>query len=210
MANIKNIIFDLGNVIVDLDIPRTRHEMSRLMRHADRLPDIFNEMERSIEVYEVGNISDELFINAMIKHAHPHVYAQQVIKAWNAMLIDIPLERLEFAHSLRSMGYNTYVLSNTNNIHLEWVNRFLERNYNEPSLDKWFDKVYYSHIIQKRKPNLDCFEYVINEMTLDPDETLFIDDNFDNITGAKNAGLKTIYLTEGHDVISSLRTYLGL
>lgn len=210
MTKIKNIIFDLGNVIIDLDIPRTRQEMERLMRHPDKMPAIFDEMEKAIHVYEVGDLSDELFINTMIKHAHPHVYAQQVIRAWNAMLIDIPLERLEFLNELRNLGYKTFLLSNTNNIHLEWVNKYMLKNFNLPSLDSYFDRSYYSHLIRRRKPDISCFEYVLADAGIHANESVFIDDLFQNIEGAKQAGLHTIYLTGGHDVISTLKSFLRI
>lgn len=210
VAKIKNIIFDLGNVIIDLDIPRTRQEMERLMRHPDKMSDIFEEIEKAIQVYEVGDLSDELFINAMIKHAHPHVYAQQVIRAWNAMLIDIPMERLEFINELRMAGYKTFLLSNTNNIHLEWVNKYMKKNYEMDSLDSYFDKSYYSHLIKRRKPEVSCFEYVLADADINAEESLFIDDFFANIEGAKQAGLHTIYLTGGHDVISTLKSFLSI
>ncbi len=210
MTKIKNIIFDLGNVIIDLDIPRTRQEMERLMRYPDKMPAIFDDMERAIQVYEVGDLSDELFINTMIKHAHPHVYAQQVIRAWNAMLIDIPMERLEFVNELREAGYKTFLLSNTNNIHLEWVNKYMLKNFNLPSLDSYFDRSYYSHLIRRRKPDVGCFEYVLADAGIQAEESLFIDDIFHNIEGAKLAGLHTIYLTNGHDVISTLKSFLNI
>ena len=210
MTKIKNIIFDLGNVIIDLDIPRTRQEMERLMRHPDKMSSVFEDLEKAIHVYEVGDLSDELFINTLIKHAHPHVYAQQVIRAWNAMLIDIPIERLEFLNELREAGYKTFLLSNTNNIHLEWVNKYMMKNYDLPSLDSYFDKSYYSHLIRRRKPDISCFEYVLADAEINAEESLFIDDLFHNIEGAKQAGLHTIYLTGGHDVISTLKSFLSL
>jgi glucose-1-phosphatase len=210
VTKIKNIIFDLGNVIIDLDIPRTRQEMERLMRHPDKMSSVFDEIEKAIQVYEIGDLSDELFINTMIKHAHPHVYAQQVIRAWNAMLIDIPIERLQFLNELREAGFKTFLLSNTNNIHLDWVNKYMMKNYDQPSLDSYFEKSYYSHRIRRRKPDLNCFEYVLADAEINAEESLFIDDLFANIEGAKKAGLHTIYLTGGHDVISTLKSFLSI
>ncbi|MEP7266763.1 MAG: HAD family phosphatase [Saprospiraceae bacterium] len=210
MANIKNIIFDLGNVIIDLDAGRTRQEMGRLMRHPDKMESTFDEIEKSIHVYETGDISDELFINQLIKHAHPNVYAQQVIRAWNAMLIDIPEERLFFLSELKNKGYRVFLLSNTNGIHLDWVNNYMKKNYNAPSLDSWFERSYYSHLIRRRKPTINCFEYVLQDASLEALETLFIDDTFENIESAQSLGIRTIYLTGGHDVISSLKSYLSL
>ncbi len=209
MSSIKNIIFDLGNVIIDLDIPRTTLEMNRLMRHPDRLDETWQDLQTTLLQYEVGAISDELFINAFIRHARPQVYAQQIIRAWNAMLIDIPAERLQFMHELKARGYRVYLLSNTNNIHLEWVNRYMQRHHQSPTLDNWFDHSYYSHLINHRKPNASCFEYVLQHAQLTAEETLFVDDIYENIVGAQAVGIRGMHLIAGHDVVSTLKTYLS-
>ena len=210
MSALKNIIFDLGNVIIDLDIPRTAHEMHSLLRHPDLQSEVWTSLEPTLHQYETGAISDELFINALIKHARPNVYAQQVIRAWNAMLIDIPAERLQYLTELKRQGYAIYLLSNTNALHLAWVNKYMLKHYDAPSLDAWFDRAYYSHLIQRRKPDLACFEYVLADAGLKHDETLFIDDIHENILGAQLAGIRGLHLTGGHDIVSVLKSYLPI
>ena len=210
MSTIKNIIFDLGNVIIDLDIPRTTIEMGRLMRHPDKQNEVWATLEPTLLQYETGFISDELFINALIHHSRPNVYAQQVIRAWNAMLIDIPSERLGFIKELKRRGYAVFLLSNTNAIHLDWVNKYMIKHYDAPSLDLWFDKSYYSHLIQRRKPDVSCFEYVLSDAMIDHAETLFIDDIYANIEGAQAAGIRGLHLTGGHDLVSALKSYLSI
>ncbi|MEO5582099.1 MAG: HAD family phosphatase [Saprospiraceae bacterium] len=210
MSTIKNIIFDLGNVIIDLDIPRTTQEMGRLMRHPDKQNEVWTALQPTFHLYETGLISDELFINAFIQHARPQVYAQQVIRAWNAMLIDIPVERLQFLTELKKLGYQIYLLSNTNGIHLEWVNNYMNKHHRVASLEPWFDKTYYSHLMRKRKPDTACFKYVLEDAGLDQEETLFIDDIHENIIGAQEAGIRGLHLTGGHDIVSALKSYLSL
>ncbi len=210
MSSIKNIIFDLGNVIIDLDIPRTTQEMARLLRHPDQASTTWVELQSILNQYETGFISDELFINAFIRRSRPHVYAQQIIRAWNAMLIDIPRERLDFLKELKAKGFRIYLLSNTNALHLAWVNRYMTKHHSTSSLDPWFDKTYYSHLMQRRKPNDDCFEYVLRDAQLEADQTIFIDDLYDNILGAQRSGIRGLHLTGGHDVVSALKTYLSL
>lgn len=210
MSSVKNIIFDLGNVIIDLDIPRTTLEMGRLMRHPDKQSDIWKLLEPTLHEYEIGAISDELFINAFIHHARPNVYAQQVIRAWNAMLIDIPAERLDFLKLLKGMGYHIYLLSNTNALHLDWVEKYMNKHHGVSSLDPWFDRTYYSHLINRRKPEVACFEYVLTDAGLTSSETIFIDDIYENITGAQAAGIRGVHLTGGHDIVSVLKSYLAI
>ena len=93
---IRNILFDLGNVIVDLDIPHCTDQLNNLMRHPDRQDEIKQSLYGLFRDYEVAAISDELFINSIINISKPQVYAQQVIRAWNSMLIDISRQRLEY------------------------------------------------------------------------------------------------------------------
>ncbi len=210
MSSVKNILFDLGNVIIDIDIPRTSQELFKLFRRQDLKDQILEELKPVLLDYETGQLSDELFINSLLRYARPQVYAQQIIRAWNAMLIDIPPERLDFLKVLRTQQYNLYLLSNTNKLHLSWINNYLNKNFNSPSLDVWFDRSYYSHVIKLRKPQVSCFEFVLQDAGLLADETLFIDDTLENIDSAKSLGIRTLYLTGGHEVIKSLKNYLTL
>lgn len=210
MSSVKNILFDLGNVIIDIDIPRTSQELFKLFRRPDLKDQILEELKPVLLDYETGQLSDELFINSLIRFARPQVYAQQIIRAWNAMLIDIPPERLEFLKFLRTQKYNLYLLSNTNGLHLSWINNYMNKNFNTPSLDFWFDRSYYSHLVKQRKPHVSCFEFVLHDAGLIADETLFIDDTLENIDSAKSLGIRTLYLTGGHEVIKSLKNYLSL
>jgi len=210
MSSVKNILFDLGNVIIDIDIPRTSQELFKLFRRPDLKDQVLKELHPVFLDYETGQISDELFINSLIRYARPQVYAQQIIRAWNAMLIDIPSERLDFLKSLRAQKYNLYLLSNINGLHLSWINHYMTKNFNTHSLDGWFDRSYYSHLIKLRKPHPSSFEFVLNDAGMIADETLFIDDMLENIDSAKTLGIRTLYLTGGHDVITSLKNYLSL
>ena len=210
MSSIKNILFDLGNVIIDIDIPRTRQELVKLLRRPDLEEQVMEELQPILLDYEKGQISDELFINALIHYAKPQVYAQQVIRAWNAMLIDIPSERLDFLKQLRDQQYHLFVLSNTNGLHISWVNAFMERKYNAPSLEPWFDRTYYSHLVKTRKPESASFEYVLKDAGIRPEETLYVEDTYENIESAQTLGIRTLYLTGGHDVITAVKNYLSI
>lgn len=210
VSSIKNILFDLGNVIIDIDIPRTRQELVKLLRRPDLEDQVMETLKPVLLDYEKGLLSDELFINALLRHARPQVYAQQVIRAWNAMLIDIPAERLDFLKQLRDQQYRLFVLSNTNGLHLSWVNAFMEKNYQAPSLEPWFDRLYYSHLVKARKPETASFEYVLRDAGIRPEETLYIEDTYENIESAQTLGIRTLYLTGGHDVITALKQYLSI
>jgi glucose-1-phosphatase len=208
MATIKNLLFDLGNVILDLDTSRTQVALEALLRTSGAVDTRQSAWLNTFTEYETGRLSDELFINSIIQYAHPHVYAQQVIRAWNAMLIDIPPERLDYLEWLRAQGYRLFLLSNTNGLHLEWLGKYLRKNHQVSSLDRWFEKSYYSHIIRQRKPDASCFQYVMQDAGILPAETLFIDDLYENIQGAQSIGIHTLYLTGGQEMIHSIKSYL--
>jgi putative hydrolase of the HAD superfamily len=110
--------------------------------------------------------------------------------AWNAILLKFRVESLSVLEELKK-NYNIYLLSNTNSIHLTAFNEILLEQTSKPSLDGYFIKSYYSHLINKRKPYIATYEWVIQDANILAAETLFIDDSINNIIGAKEAGLQT-------------------
>ena len=124
----------------------------------------------------------------------------QIINSWNAMLLDLPKERLEFIFNLKK-NYNTFLLSNTNEIHIEYFeNKLLEEN--QLSLfKKCFNKIYYSCRMFDRKPNSSCFDKVIRENNLSTKETLFIDDSIQHINTANKLKIKTYLMEQNKSII---------
>ena len=199
LAGICNIIFDLGGVILDIDIPKTKKAFEDLgvsdfgklfgIGHASS---IFKDQE-------IGRISDDDFIKSLNKMGNHHLTKEMVFSAWNAMLICFPSKRIELLMKLKDQ-FRLFLFSNTNAIHLQaFQQMFLEQF--DFGLDELFEKVYYSHILGVRKPDAASFEYLIRDSNLKPPETLFIDDAQINIEGAKAVGLKTFYLEKGMDIV---------
>jgi putative hydrolase of the HAD superfamily len=110
------------------------------------------------------------------------------------MILDFPKKRLELLDQLNSK-YRVFLLSNTNDIHLQAVNRSLA-NTTDRKLDTYFEKVYLSHEVKLRKPHKEIFELVCNEQNLNPVTTLFIDDTIGHINGANSIGLQGIHLID--------------
>lgn len=188
MTKITTIIFDLGGVILNLDQDRTLRAFNKLGADLD----LMNDVSTVFKDFETGRISADDFRNAIITHLKGNVTAAQVDDAWNAMLLDLPVERLTMLENLRKK-YRVFLLSNTNSIHIDAFNLYLKQHH--PSLD-WFglfDKVYYSYQIGLRKPDTNIYEFVLNENNLKPHECLFIDDMKANLNGANNIGLHTIW-----------------
>jgi len=193
--NCKTIIFDLGGVILNLDYNLTKQAFIKLgVENFDEMytqtnqTDLFNK-------YETGQISSQHFINKLLPHLPQGTSPNKVVHAWNKMILDFPLSRLNFLDQLKEK-YTLLLLSNTNEIHLEEVRRSLKKT-TERTLESYFEKTYYSHLINKRKPSGEIFEYVCNEHNLNIEKTVFIDDTLGHVEGAKSIGLKGIHLANG-------------
>lgn len=196
MSEVKNILFDLGNVIIDIDIPLAIENLAYLMKK----PDNFDPVLKAILAYETGAIATELFINRIIRDARPSVQAIDVIEAWNSMLIGIPPHRLVMLDELKP-HYSLFVLSNTNPLHLEWIHTHLKEIHQIDDFEgKYFQKVFYSHLVKDRKPNASIYETVLKEANLKATETLFLDDMEDNIESASALGFKTHLVEQEIDV----------
>jgi HAD superfamily hydrolase (TIGR01509 family) len=192
-TSIKNIIFDLGGVIINIDYQKTIDEFRKLSTEGNIIE--FNQKNQS-EVFdelETGRISNHDFREKLREHYHLNATDQQIDDAWNAMLLDIPQERIDLLRKLRK-DHKLFLLSNTNAIHLIAFNKIVEDSFGMPALDELFDKCYYSHLAGDRKPNGQIFERILQENGLKKEETLFIDDSIQHIEAADQVGIQTLHL----------------
>ena len=213
MQNIKNIIFDLGNVLIDLDMVRFEKYMKQLWgKHYDAAMQEGNQLD-IFNKFETGDISEETFIwhwqnlYGKLEENHNLLEPKNIIDAWNSMLGPIKAERFGMLERLKSK-YNLYIFSNTNSTHIAWVDRYLKRTYNSSIPDfekKYFIKAYYSHIIRARKPHVDGFLWILDDADLVAEETLFIDDKSENIEGAKLAGMQGLHHPFGNEIVNALK-----
>ena len=173
-------------------------------------PGLYSQLKQSdlFDNWEMGKISREEFLAAMKQASATNISEQQILTAWNAMLLDFPVRRLQILQQLR-LYHDLFLLSNTNEIHEETFNNILMESHGIPNIGVFFDRVYLSHRVGLRKPMLEIFERVLEENNLKPEHTLFIDDSPQHIEGAKRAGIQTIYLEKGmtieKDVFKALR-----
>ncbi len=189
----KNLLFDLGGVIINLDVPRTLQAFANLVQKDVSFVSQFLKEIDLFGRYEVGEWTDAEFRNAIRAGFQVDLTDEQIDEAWNAMLLDIPLERITLLQKLRK-HYKLYLLSNTNGIHLQKVNEILAQSTEIPFLEMLFDKTYYSHIVGKSKPKAEVYEHVLQDAGITALDTLFLDDNADNITGAKHLGIQTVLI----------------
>lgn len=198
---ISNLLFDLGNVIIDIDIDGAIERVKSMLREdADEA-----EVEHAMIEYECGRISTEIFINHILRQSERNYQAIDVIEAWNSMLIGIPRYRLTMLEMLRPK-YNVYLLSNTNALHLEWVHRYVKRAHKVSDFESsYFDQAFYSHEVGDRKPNPSIFKHVSEEAFMTPGRTLFMDDVFENIEAAQALGFHTFHVKPGVEVAEYLK-----
>ena len=195
MQNIKNIIFDYGNVIFNIDFTNVQQAWKKLgITNADefyghRQQDaVFNLLER-------GEISPADFRDRIREISHkPELTDQQIDDAWNAIFVGIPQGNHELLQQLKGK-YRTFLLSNINAIHYDYVHTYLQKEFGMANNDDLFEKTYYSHLVGKRKPDAEIFEQVLRENNLNPAETLFIDDSPQHLETAKKLGLQTYLMT---------------
>lgn len=209
MDNIKNIIFDYGNVIFHIDFNKVALAWQQLgvtnahEFYGHRQQDaVFNALEK-------GEIdSDEFRERIRELTRKPELTDAQINDAWNAIFVGIPKGNHELIAQVKQ-HYRTFLLSNINAIHYDYVHEYLKREFGMENNDHLFEKVYYSHLVGKRKPDADIFEQVLQENNLNPAETLFIDDSPQHLETAKGLGLQT-YLMTAPDNIQQLFSVNGI
>ncbi|MDX1902501.1 MAG: HAD family phosphatase [Gammaproteobacteria bacterium] len=204
---IKNIIFDLGGVIIDIDYKKTYQAFSQL--GATHFDHVYSQakQENYFDLYETGKMSNETFRKTLQERLNICVSDDQFDNAWNAMLGALPKERLEFIKTLKN-DYHVFLFSNTNNIHLKKVFEICFRDTGLENFDGLFHKAYYSHLLGHRKPNREAFIHILDENKLDANETLFVDDSPQHLVGASSVGIHTMLFTKDMQLID-IRTHIN-
>lgn len=199
LDSIEAIIFDFGGVIIDVDYTNTQLAFEKLgIKNFDEL---YSQAHQSklFDKLETGHISPSEFRSRLKELCRLDFDEVAIDMAWNAMLGSIPTERLELITSLKK-NYRTFLLSNTNVIHMRFIEKYMDREGIKNLFYSSFEKVYFSFEMKQRKPDLEIFETVIEENNLDASSTLFVDDSIQHIHGAQAAGLKTLFLEKGNDI----------
>ncbi|WP_034057842.1 HAD family hydrolase [Lacinutrix jangbogonensis] len=181
MTKIKTIIFDFGDVFINLDKEGAMANALELFE----MEALSEELIAINALYEQGLLSTEEFVE-FYQENFPKLSKKQIIEAWNYIICDFPPKRLAFIEQLaKEKKYNLILLSNTNELHIESIKKHI------PFYDDFkaaFNTFYLSHEIMLRKPNADIFEFVLKENNLNAKDCLFIDDTLENTETAKKLG----------------------
>ncbi len=189
----KNIIFDLGGVIINIDLPLTMTAFEEL--GIKDVPKLFSTtlQQQLFDFQEKGTITSAQFRDEIRKFSTVHLLDSQIDEAWNALLLDLPKARLELLEKVKR-SHRTFLLSNTNEIHIQTIQRYLNKEYGISDLSSFFEKTYLSYQLGMRKPDAELFKLVLDENKLNPSETLFIDDTKQHILAAEKLGIQTYWL----------------
>ena len=195
MKDYKNIIFDLGGVILDIDYKRTIQSFSNLgiadaslLYSKSSQNNLFDELEK-------GNISEEDFYSGIRKLSNRNLMDIEIRDAWNAILIGLPDENVKLITELKK-NHRLFLLSNTNNIHEKAYRKMIVEKYGSFVFDDIFEKMYLSHHLHLRKPDPAIFKFVLEVSGLKVEETCFIDDSPQHVESARKMNIKSFHFTE--------------
>jgi epoxide hydrolase-like predicted phosphatase len=205
---IRNIVFDLGDVILNIDIPRTVLAFSTL---SGRSPEEISELFKQAALFrkfETGSLDEAGFRNLVRSSLDlPTLTDLEIDTAWNELLLDIPLERIDLLKKLAGK-YNLYLLSNTSSIHITRVNEILKEASGIETLQDLFTTVFLSYEMGVMKPDPSIYLRVLEKAGIQAEETLFLDDNLANIEAANGLGIQTIHVQKPVTILEYLALYV--
>lgn len=193
---INTIIFDFGDIFINLDFAAMENAMKSL-----GLKEWNEDLEKLNYKFEKGKIKEEEFLKGIRNHI-PNASLEDIKTAWSKVLLDFPLYRLEFLQNL-SHNYTLFLLSNTDSIHVEQFEHIVGESFSR-DFYQCFEKVYFSFEIGQRKPEPEAFNYIINKHELSVKRTLFVDDRKANTDVAESLGLKVWNLKVGEEDVVEL------
>ncbi len=189
---IKNIIFDFGGVVLDIDEQLTINEFLKLgLDHPEKAHS--SEFTELVRKFERGIFTPDIFRNKLRDLLDLSATDQEIDDAWNALLYDIPAERIKIIEQAKK-NYNIFLLSNSNEIHYDLYVRDLQLRFGYKEFAELFHQAYFSFDLHLSKPHQEIYEFVIFQEGLNPSETLFIDDKLENVETASKLGLHVYQL----------------
>jgi|JI10StandDraft_1071094.scaffolds.fasta_scaffold85316_2 putative hydrolase of the HAD superfamily len=204
LSNIKAIVFDIGNVLIDIDYPKTISNFQALATidfntivSYHKQIDIFNQFEK-------GKVTVDEFVSTLKQYLRNDVTNEQIIAAWNTMLVYYPEQKINLLRSLKAKGFQLYALSNINELHIAEMNSKVHAHFGIDAFSSLFDKAYYSNEVGFRKPEKELYEILLQETAIRPQEMLFIDDKLENLVPAEKLGIQTFHLLQPNDLYELL------
>ena len=195
LKNIDTIIFDIGNVLIDIDYEVMVAEFAKIASVDFHQIVTYTHQDRVFDQYERGQISSAQFRDTLRKYLKPGVTDEEIDTAWNSILIHYPAEKFELLKKLRNQ-YQILALSNINELHVAAIDAMVQDQFGAEDMSSYFDHAFYSHEMGTRKPEKEIYQMVLDRKSLEPSRTLFIDDKLENVSAAAALGIKVHHLTD--------------
>jgi glucose-1-phosphatase len=196
----KAVIFDFGNVIINIEFQRIYQTFAKFTSKSEAYIEKQITDNQLFRRYESGQFSDEEFREIIRQTLGFPLSDTEIDKAWNAILLDIPADRIDLIKKIRQK-YPVYLLSNTNNIHIKASNNYLKKEHGISHLDQLFDQLFLSYEMGMWKPDVEIYHSVLKQLKLQPNDVLFFDDNLKNIESANDIGMQTILVESPTSII---------
>ena len=210
MSNtIRNVIFDFGGVLFEIDYDLPAQAFEQLGFPGFR--DLYTQASQNpiFDLLETGKVSNEEFM-AFLHAFVPNATREQVAHAWNVILLHIMPEEVAVVKRVKDAGFRTFLLSNTNAIHVEAFEQMIADRMDVNAFKAAFEVIYYSNALGLKKPHPETFLHVCALNNLKPEETLFIDDSLQHVQGAVDAGLQGYYLKPGERISQIIHQLIAL
>ncbi len=205
-SGIDTLIFDLGNVIIDIDYDVMIAAFRQIAARDFSELITYTHQDHLFSRYERGDISSAEFREALRPYLRHSVSDTEIDQAWNAILYHYPSAKFDRLRELRHR-YRVYALSNINEIHLTDIDRYVSSHLQAPDMRSYFDHAYYSHELRTRKPESHIYQHIIDHAGIDPQRSLFIDDKQENTDAAAALGFQVYHLTDRDSLLTLLSRF---
>ena len=207
MKPYKNLVFDIGNVIVDIDYDVIVAEFQKISVIDFKEILSYSQQNKIFDWMDVGKISAAQFRQELRKVLKPGVTDEEINFAWNSILVDYPEHKFKLLRDLKA-HYKTFALSNINELHVTAINEAAMKKFGEKDFGSFFHRAYYSNEIGHRKPDREIYEFIAAKENLSPAETFFVDDKEENIETARSMGWQAYQLKDReklHELLAELK-----
>jgi putative hydrolase of the HAD superfamily len=199
MQPFKNLIFDLGEVIIDIDYRQTITAFQKLAVVDFSTVVSYSAQNPVFDWYEKGQVTTGFFFDELRKYLRPGTTDKEIESAWNAIFQDFSPQKIELLKQLKTR-YNTFALSNINEIHLASIDKAAQTKFGGAAFSNFFQAAYYSNKIGLRKPEPEIYALLLEKEGLKAGETFFVDDKKENVEAARTLGIHAYQLTNRNNL----------
>ena len=206
LNGIECVVFDFGEVLIELDYPRIIEGFSKVASLNKKEIDELVVNAPLMQQLETSQITPKEFRKGVNELLGMSLNDEDFDEIWNSMLKNLPKWRMDMLWNIRAK-YRTFVLSNSNIIHEIYFNRMIKEVTGKSSLHDFVEKCYFSHDIKLRKPYKEAYEYIIQDIGMEPSKMVFLDDRLDNCEAARASGINAIQITDAETQLRSIFNY---